>query len=170
MGITEAASEKNRGRGRPPLVEGEGMRRLAQLLPAVGSRRGQLNKWYELKVIRALQQAPGWRERFAWLFTADGTVWRASLLAELGRFGLPLEALWDLADQLCQKAPPTKAGVAWLRRLRKARRSEASAVALAERLGGTLECYAAEYPELTKEQRLDALALLAEAVRKGEAV
>jgi hypothetical protein len=135
----------------------------------VATVRGRQNKAYLIEAIGALKIDPeaaypqAYHDRFPWLFGADrtnGSTWRFSVLAELGRIRDP-EEIVAAAEELCRIEPPsTKAAIALVREWRGARRADPSAHRLHARLARTIEGYLDEYPDTTFSGVLQALALL----------
>lgn len=175
---TETVSETRKG-GRPRVFsEGlEAFMRPAGMFDGCASRHGVTNRWYQHRAFEVLFMPDGGsldperQERFRWLLDPEKEragvprAVRTTLLQELGRFaddGVMLEA----ADVLCETKPKTKAGVAWLRRVRLGTPPRGDALQLANELITALNGYRARYPETTREDMLAALAMVGEQVSR----
>ena len=148
--ISEAASEKPR-RGRPPVMSAHEDRVLMQTGLEDTTRRTRVNHCYAYDAQRVLT---GDQRDFTWLCSPNR--YRLSLMSELGRLRDPAMIL-AAADRLCQWQPTTKAGVAWLRRLRTGKGPEGDAVGLANALIAAFNGYIRQHPGTDAGTVMDAI-------------
>lgn len=158
MSNSEATSKKKRGR--PPAFSAGLTSLNASLRPELGKRQLQnfIYCTYAMRIIMGEAKLPP--PEYHWLF--DGvSVLKVSILAELGRLAMEGaaddEQVRELAVQLCQQKPKVKDAVAWLRRMRTGKATEASSLTLLITLARTLDAYVQSHPETTNQQVRTAL-------------
>src|SRR5918998_2511480 len=115
----EAASEKKRGRGRPPRFSAELMRRAAADGPR--SRHGQQDRIYaQLAIAEIKNKYPEPDERTRWLFDEEKMTAKWTLLTELGRFAYQhgTDNFYGAVDWLLRTRPKVKDALKKLRTVR----------------------------------------------------
>jgi hypothetical protein len=164
--ISETISEKRR-RGLPPRYGPETLAFVAAWSPDVQTVRGWQNKVHEFRALNIIREEPGldWLRDQAAMRRGMLHAYRPTLLQELGRIE-DAERLKAVARQLCECKPKTRAAMAMIRQYRLGRAAPAKAMALLLELTQTLENYRVRHPDLTGLQILEALALLADVVRR----
>lgn len=167
--ITEATSEKDaRPRGRPRLfsdrwenwTRGEGF--------CGKTHRAAAERWYGCEAWGILRPDADDKERearFGWLCNNDKPRW--TLLAELGRIGDPA-TVEEVAEVLCEWRPTTKAGVAYIRRVRLGKPARGEVLDLTNELITAVNGFMARFPETTSMDVLDALEGVGDVVRRAE--
>ena len=110
---------------------------------------------HELK--RALAERPALR----WLVDEDGARW--GILAELGRIR-DLDKFDAAVAWVLEHQPKTKEAVARIRPFRTGKSRSPNARELAKEIIRAVNGYGIRYPELTREQELEALRLATEAL------
>jgi hypothetical protein len=136
------------------------------------SRRRMQDRLYALRALERLgllgdgelQQALADRPALKWLVDVDGARW--GILAELGRIRdhekFDAAVAWVLEHQ-----PKTKEAVSRIRLFRMGRSGSPNARELAEEIVRTVNGYGSKYPELAREQELEALRLATQTLAGG---
>ena len=135
-------------------------------------RRRMQGRLYALRALERLgllgdgelQQALADRPALKWLVDVDGARW--GILAELGRIRdhekFDAAVAWVLEHQ-----PKTKEAVRRIRLFRTGRSGSPNARELAEEIVCTVNGYGSKYPELAREQELEALRLATQTLAGG---
>jgi hypothetical protein len=142
------------------------------ILASSPKSRQMQNRLYALRAMERLgllgdnklEQALADRPVLRWLVDEEGARW--SILAELGRIR-DLEKFDAAVAWVLEHRPKTKEAVAQIRRLRLGKSRSPNARELAEEIVRTVDGYSLKYPELTREQELEALRLANEALAGG---
>ena len=133
------------------------------------SRRQTQNRLYALRALERLgllgnhelKRALAERPALRWLVDEDGARW--GILAELGRIR-DLEKFDAAVAWVLEHQPKTKEAVARIRPFRTGKSRSPNARELAKEIIRAVNGYGIRYPELTREQELEALRLATEAL------
>ena len=158
--MTTSVSEKfSKKLGRPRVIPADHERVIDFVLSHKSnpSARTRTNAWYRQRAISIIHNAAN-PERFAWVLPPsealrDGhaKIKHNTLLYELGRIDDHQELL-EAAEFLCQRRPPTKEGLAIIRRWRlNGRTKPASVFDLSQSLCRAFNDYRSAHPDLTRE-------------------
>jgi hypothetical protein len=172
--ISEAASEKRRGR--PRTYDKNGMAALKTIWNDVQTDRHLQNKRWELKGQKVLWPDDHARfdvNEFTWI--VDWNRFRATNKVNSGKWGIVSEigrladaqgddAARDAARAVCEFKLATKAAVAVLRRVRLGRAAPARRLSLLERLARVLNQYRAEHPDTSADDLRAVCAMLIDLV------
>jgi hypothetical protein len=139
------------------------------VLSGIKSRRRTQNRLYALRALERLgllghhelKRALAERPALRWLVDEDGARW--GILAELGRIR-DLEKFDAAVAWVLEHQPKTKEAVARIRLFRTGKSRSPNARDLAKEIIRAVNGYGTRYPELTREQELDALRLATEAL------
>ena len=142
------------------------------VLSGLKSRRQTQNRLYALRALERLgllgdgelKRALADRPALRWLVDEDGARW--GILAELGRIR-DLEKFDAAVAWVLEHRLKTKEAVARIRLFRTGKSRSPSARELAEEIVRTVNGYRIRYPELTREQELEALRLATETLAGG---
>jgi hypothetical protein len=142
------------------------------VLASVPKSRRMQNRLYAIRALERLgligdgelKQALADRPDLRWLVDADGARW--GILAELGRIR-ELEKFDAAVAWVLQHQPKTKEAVKRIRLFRTGRSGSPNARELAEEIVRTVSGYGSKYPELTREQELEALRLATQSLAGG---
>ena len=127
------------------------------------------NRLYALRALERLglledselKQALADRPALRWLVDVDGARW--GILAEVGRLR-DLEKFDAAVAWVLEHQPKTKEAVARIRLFRTGKSRSPNARDLAKEIIRAVNGYGTRYPELTREQELEALRLATEAL------
>ena len=133
------------------------------------NRRQTQNRLYALRALERLgllgdgelKQALADRPALRWLVDEDGARW--DILVELGRIR-DLEKFDAAVAWVLEHRPKTKEAVAQIRLFRAGKSRSPNARELAEEIVRALNGYGIRHPDLTREQELEALRLVNEAL------
>jgi hypothetical protein len=136
------------------------------------SRRQTQNRLYALRAFERLgllgnhelKRALAERPTLRWLVDEDGARW--GILAELGRIR-DLEKFNVAVAWVLEHRPKTKEAVARIRLFRTGKSRSPNARELAKEIIRAVNGYGVRYPELTREQELEALRLATETLGGG---
>lgn len=165
----EAASEKKKKRGRPPVFSPEYRAAMGELFYEVRTHRGMSEIMYRQRAYGFLIDDA----RFSWL--ADRRKieekgrrgMKSSILAALGRITDEAE-LKAVALRICELKPKTKAAVAMINRFRLGRGPEANYLNLLIHLEKALNAYLATHPATPEDWITRALRDLAECIEDDD--
>jgi hypothetical protein len=158
--ISEAASEKKRGR--PRVITEKDATIIEYVSPDVKTERGRQNVYYRLRATNALLGDSA----FSWLCDRESMhagegKWRKGLLSELGR--IPnLDDLKTVAAEICKIKPKAKEGIRLIRRLRIGRTPEPNYLDLITKIATAVDDYFHAHPSTPADWFVRALRDLAE--------
>jgi hypothetical protein len=139
------------------------------VLSGTKSRRQTQNRLYALRALERLgllgnhelKRALAERPALRWLVDEDGARW--GILAELGRIR-DLDKFDAAVAWLLEHQPKTKEAVARIRPFRTGKSRSPTSRELAKAIIRAVNGYGIRYPELTREQEMEALRLVTEAL------
>ena len=138
------------------------------LFPEIRTRRGQLNKMFGIRALRALRKDPA----FQWLCSTEQAISRGeskmhfSILAELGRVD-DEDAIRDFAREMCKRKPRTKDAISLIRRWRTGKDRSVDAIGLTDALIRCVNDYLVTHPNTTWQMVRGALANTLDAVEES---
>lgn len=114
------------------------------------SRRAVIDRHYETIAVQAISDGDTIEPAFHWLVDPDrpllvGTVYKRSILAELGRLN-DHEEVRAVAQRICEIKPRSRDAIAMIRRARLGREAPATTGALTQELLRAVNAYRVRHP------------------------
>jgi hypothetical protein len=144
---------------------------LDRTFPDVKTRRGRMNKAYEVRALGVLKGDP----RFEWLVSTPEAInsghgkLKVTILVELGRIEDD-EDLKAIAEKVCKQKPKAKEAEAMVRRWRTGKAPKGDAVGLTRALITCINGYLDRHPDTTWQMVRGALGNTLDAVEQSAAL